>query len=49
MMTITYLLYTDEWRVEWDGYVSVQHDLATAIDRVIDRVMAAGSQVAAPA
>jgi hypothetical protein len=48
-VTIRYLLYTDEWRVEWEGYVSVQHDLATAIARVVDRVTAAGSQVAAPA
>lgn len=38
-MTITYLLYVDEWRVEWEGYISVQHDLATAIARVIGRVL----------
>jgi DNA-binding CsgD family transcriptional regulator len=38
-MTITYLLYVGEWRVEWEGYRSVQHDLATAIARVIDRVL----------
>ena len=40
-MTITYLLYTNEWRVEWDGYVSVQHDLAEAIARVIGRIAGA--------
>jgi hypothetical protein len=48
-MTITYLPYTNEWRVEWEGQISIQHDMATAIDRVIGLVAPAGSQVAAPA
>jgi len=36
-MTITYLPDTDEWRVEWEGEgkVSIQHDLAEAIGRVM--------------
>jgi hypothetical protein len=44
-MIITYLLYTDEWRVEWEGRVAVRHDLATAISRVMDLVAPAIPEV----
>jgi hypothetical protein len=37
-MTIIYLPDTDEWRVEWDGQISIQHDLAETIGRVISLV-----------
>lgn len=48
-ITYTYLLYVDKWRVEWEGRVSIQHDLSEAMNRVLYPAATVGPQMAAPA
>jgi hypothetical protein len=48
-ISYAYLPDRDKWRVEWEGRVSVEHDLSEAMNRVFYPAASVGPQVAAPA